>query len=185
VFDVDVFSDIILQREPKPKPQMKVILIVGNIFYFEEGASTDFSSQIDIDARFVYIDARSSLLLEDSENYEDIELAIKTLTRLEQLIAEASDDYRESNANISPLGCVIVGYPRTEAEVGAILSNATLFDIVIEVNNLLSDITPLQSLDAQDADLTISNHVDAADTLRMLVQSDDESADAFRSHVNW
>jgi hypothetical protein len=186
VFDIDVFGDIILQREPKPKPKMKVVLIVGNIFYTEEGASTDLSSQIDIDGRFVYIDARSSevLLLEDIDNFEDIDIAIKTLTRLEQLVEEASIDYKETNDNISPLACVIVGYPRTDAEVGAILNRVDFFDKVIEVNHLLSDITPLQSLGAHDDPIT-ANHVDAADTLRMLVQSDDESADAFRSHIQW
>lgn len=185
IFDIDVFSDIILKREPKPKPPVRKIALVGNVHYLEESAIADLAGQLNC----VFIDAAVLLLQLDltirSQSENDINSAMLALRVLDSLIIEACDDFKSVNEGIPPAACIITGFPRNEAEVGAILNLPSIVDVVIEVSRTLSDSVEVYHEPDMEEDATTLCHMDAADMLRLMFFSNEEVAGAFRQHVQW
>lgn len=185
-FDIDDFSDIILKREPKPKPPVRKIALVGNVHYLEESAIADLAAQLNC----VLVDATLMLLQLDlklrSQSEHDIDSAMLALRVLDSLIIEACDDFKSVNEGIPPAACIVTGFPRNEAEVGAILNLPSILDVVIEVSRTLSDSAQVGYHEPDmEEDATTLCHMDAADMLRMMYFSDEEIADSFRGHVQW
>ena len=183
VFDIDVFADIILKREPKPRPPIKKIALVGNVHCLEESAIANLAAQLNC----VFIDAAASLYqsTDQNESENDINGAMITLRILNNLIIEACEDFVVVNQGMPPLACIITGLPRTESEVGAILNHPGIVDIVIEVSRALSDSAQVShELDMEEDAATLC-HMDAADMLKMMIFSNEEIASALRRHVKW
>ena len=179
IFDVDTMSDIILRREPKPEPPIQKIAIVGNF----GSMPVDYLSDAAERMKSIFVDASKLILAEnnDSEEAEDTEASC--LEVLEERINDLVDSYKELNG-FPPTSCIIRGFPRSEADVKAIVQNSEFLDFVIEANSSI-DMAAALELDVED-DAAIVTHLDAAESLRNVYNTaDNDGAVQLKNHLQW
>lgn len=185
VFDVDIFSDIIMKREPKAKPPLKRIALVGNVQFLEKTMIDDLACQLNcifVDARSYLNDTASPSKLQSDANAS----SVLSVPELDRLIVDACNEYTIQHLDNLPVACVITGFPTSEEEVGVIMRCRGIVDIVVEVNRSLGDLaaSAAQRVDMEEDAATLC-HIDATDLLRSLMNSDDESTAEFRACVRW
>ena len=184
VFDVDIFSDIIMKREPKAKPPMKRIALVGNVQFLEKSMIDDLACQLNC----IFVDAKSYIndAAAPSKLQIDANAPALSIPELDRLIVDACNEYMIQHLDNLPVACVITGFPTTEEEVGVIVRCPGIVDIVVEVNRSLGDLaaSAAQRVDMEEDAATLC-HIDATDLLRSMVDSDDESTAEFRANLRW
>jgi Domain of unknown function (DUF4821) len=184
VFDVDIFSDIIMKREPKAKPPLKRIALVGNVQFLEKTVIEDLACQL----KCIFVDAKSYLqdAVSPAKLQNDPNPSTSSIPGLDRLIVDACNEYMIQHLDNLPVACVITGFPTTEEEVGVITRCQGIVDIVVEVNRSLGDLaaSAAQRVDMEEDAATLC-HIDATDLLRSVINSDDEETAEFRACIRW
>ena len=176
IFDVDTVSDIILRREPKAEPPIQKIAIIGDFRSMPE----DYLAGVAERLRCICVDASQ---LESNSRSGESEETAGGLHLLDQTIAELVEDFKASHSNVPPTSCIIKGFPRTEADVKAVLATHGFLDFVVEATSSV-EVGAALELDAEE-DAAFVAHMDAAEILRGMYHSEDDSTLMLRHHLQW
>ena len=176
VFDIDIFSDIVLKREPKVKLPLRRIALVGNIHFLEKAILADLATELNC----IFVDAGTS----SSVNSSVDKVGTLKLLALDSLIVDACNEYMIQNLDNFPTACILIGFPTTEAEVEAILHSTGSVDVVIEVSRSLGESAAPTAHDIEvDEDAATLSHIDATDLLQTMLGAVTE--DELRIKVQW
>lgn len=156
IFEIDVFPNILLEKEEKLRPQPLLVALVGDIRVLPKESYIKLANSYES----IFIDAEMLLPQNDGECLEgdsrETALASATLLRnhIDSLLAPTKGTSR------APLAVIICGFPRIDLEVVAIEDGIIKFDSIVEIQNV-SD-----AADVDDDDEFLHGHLDAMEPLR-------------------
>lgn len=177
VFDIDIFSDIVIKSEPKVKLPLKRIALVGNVHFLEKATLADLATELNC----IFVDVSTS----SSVNNTGDKVGTSILLKLDALIVDACNEYMIQNLDNFPTACILIGLPTTEAEVEAILHTPGSVDVIIEVSRSLGESAAPTAQDVEvEEDAATLSHIDATDLLKTMLSAVTEDGES-RVNVQW
>jgi len=145
IFDVDNFPDLLLEKEPMPRPSPLLLSVMGDIRLVSPQALSTSCDSLNC----IFINAEDISADEDNN---------AGLTALKEAF-----DFRVSKANkagVYPNMCVVYGFPRNDVDAEALLNSDFKFNAYFELMNTTED------ADIEDNDDFCNAHIDAVELLR-------------------
>lgn len=157
IFEIELFSDIIVAKEEKPLPFPEIVGLIGDQRLFKKFDISELVSQLNcllIDAEIILSSVVPSPSLSEEQSANQ---AIEVLS--DHIRSMLSHPDRQGKK--VPVACVVMGFPRTDEEAVAISQRKFVFDAILELNNH----SEIQDLDDEPF---LQAHLDAVETLRQL-----------------
>lgn len=176
IFDIDNYSDLVIQKEEIKIPPPLLIAVMGDIrlvdarvlssivnkigcvfidvesFMYEEGGGHDENEDTHTGTGGTSADADDTE--EKYDSFSSVEIISKLKGHMETIIAN-----RKKDGDVT-LACVLLGFPRSEEDADAMRTSHFSFHITLEIQNISED------LEIDDNDDYLNSHLDAVEIYR-------------------